>query len=117
MKRIFIVGTADTKGEELAYLRSMVAEAGGEPIVVDIGIGRARCDVDIPGTEIAACHPDGAQFLRGTDRGQAVSAMGDAFAQFASTHPEIDAMIGIGGGGGTFIVTKGMQLLKVSIPN
>jgi uncharacterized protein (UPF0261 family) len=42
--------------------------------------------------------------------------MGDAFAQFISTHPEIDAMIGIGGGGGTFIVTKGMQLLKVGIP-
>jgi uncharacterized protein (UPF0261 family) len=116
MKRIFIVGTADTKGEELAYLRSMVAEAGGEPIVVDIGIGRARCDVDIPGSEIAACHPGGVQFLRGTDRGQAVSAMGDAFAQFVSTHPEIDAMIGIGGGGGTFIVTKGMQHLKIGIP-
>jgi len=116
MKRIFIVGTADTKGEELAYLRTMVAEAGGEPIVVDIGIGRARCDVDIPGIEIAACHQGGVQFLRGTDRGAAVTAMGEAFAQFVSTRRDIDAMIGIGGGGGTFIVTKGMQLLKVGLP-
>jgi uncharacterized protein (UPF0261 family) len=116
MKRIFIVGTADTKGEELAYLRTMVAEAGGEPIVVDIGIGRARCDVDIPGIEIAACHQGGVQFLRGTDRGAAVTAMGEAFAQFVSTRRDIDAMIGIGGGGGTFIVTKGMQLLEVGLP-
>ncbi len=28
MKRILVVGAADTKGEELAYLRSMIAEAG-----------------------------------------------------------------------------------------
>lgn len=116
MKRMFIVGTADTKGEELAYLRTMVAEAGGEPIVVDIGIGRARCDVDIPATEIAACHPGGGQIQHGTDRGAAVTAMGEAFAQFVSIRRDIDAMIGIGGGGGTFIVTRGMQLLKVGVP-
>ena len=116
MRRIFIVGTADTKGEELAYLRRVVAEAGGEPIVVDVGIGRARCDVDIPRSEIAAYHPDGAQFLCGTDRGEAVSAMGEAFARFVSTRRDIDAMMGIGGGGGTFIVTKGMQSLKVGLP-
>jgi uncharacterized protein (UPF0261 family) len=106
MKRIFIVGTADTKGEELAYLRTMVAEAGGEQIVVDIGIGRARCDVDIPATEIAACHAGGGQILHGTDRGEAVTAMGEAFAQFVSIRRDIDAMIGIGGGGGTLTIMR-----------
>jgi uncharacterized protein (UPF0261 family) len=29
MKRILPVGTADTKGEELGYLRSAIADAGG----------------------------------------------------------------------------------------
>jgi uncharacterized protein (UPF0261 family) len=38
MRRIFVVGTADTKGEELAYLRSVIAEAGALPVVVDVGI-------------------------------------------------------------------------------
>ena len=42
--------------------------------------------------------------------------MGEAFAQFVSTRRDIDAMLGIGGGGGTFIVTKGMQSLKVGLP-
>jgi uncharacterized protein (UPF0261 family) len=101
MRRIFVVGTADTKGEELAYLRSVIAEAGGAPVVVDVGIGPARCDVDIPRTEIAAHHPGGVHFLRGTDRGEAVTAMGEAFARFVSTRGDIDAMLGIGGGGGT----------------
>jgi len=116
MRRIFVVGTADTKGEELAYLRSVIAEAGGVPVVVDVGIGPARCDVDIPRTEIAAHHPGGVSFLCGTDRGEAVTAMGEAFARFVSTRGDIDAMLGIGGGGGTFIVTKGMQSLKVGLP-
>lgn len=47
MKRILVVGAADTKGEELAYLRSMIAEAGAAPIVVDVGIGEPKCAVDI----------------------------------------------------------------------
>jgi uncharacterized protein (UPF0261 family) len=116
MWRIFVVGTADTKGEELAYLRAAVAEAGGIPIVVDVGIGPARCDVDIPQHEVATHHPAGAHFLCGNDRGEAVTAMGEAFARFASTRSDIDAMLGIGGGGGTFIITKGMQSLKVGLP-
>src|SRR5258707_762699 len=64
MRRIFVVGTADTKGEELAYLRSVIAEAEGAPIVVDVGIGRARCDADIPRIEIAAHHPGGVRRVR-----------------------------------------------------
>ena len=37
MKRIYVVGTADTKGEELAYLAERIAAAGGEPVTVDVG--------------------------------------------------------------------------------
>lgn len=39
-KRIYVVGTADTKGEELAYLTERVIEAGGTPLVIDVGTGR-----------------------------------------------------------------------------
>ena len=34
MKRILVVGTADIKGEELAYLRSPPAEAAATSIVI-----------------------------------------------------------------------------------
>ena len=40
----------------------------------------------------------------------------EAFARFVSTRGDIDAMLGIGGGGGTFIVTKGMQSLRIGVP-
>src|SRR4028119_109069 len=35
--RIYVVGTADTKGEELAFLAARVAEAGGVPLTADVG--------------------------------------------------------------------------------
>ena len=41
--------------------------------------------------------------------------MGEAFARFVSTRGDIDAMLGIGGGG-TFIVTKGMLSLRIGVP-
>jgi uncharacterized protein (UPF0261 family) len=116
MKRILVVGTADTKGEELAYLRTTIVEAGGSPIVVDVGIGPECCQVDVSRTQVAAHHPAGPGFLSGTDRGEAVTAMGEAFAHFVSTRGDVDAVLGIGGGGGTFIVSKGMRSLRVGLP-
>jgi len=37
MKRIYVVGTADTKGEELAFLAERIRALGGDPLVVDVG--------------------------------------------------------------------------------
>jgi hypothetical protein len=47
-------------------------------------------------SEVAAHHTTGAHFLGSTDRGEAVAAMGEAFARFVSTRGDIDAMLGIG---------------------
>jgi uncharacterized protein (UPF0261 family) len=114
MKRILIVGTADTKGEELAYLRSAVSEAGATAIVVDVGLGEPTCAVDISRREVSAGVAD-AWFARG-DRGAAVAAMGEAFARFLEQFPAFDAILGIGGGGGTSIVTRGMRALPIGLP-
>ena len=114
MKRILVVGTADTKGEELAYLSAVIKEAGATPIVVDVGIGEPSRPVDIPHTQVAAARPDPA--LQGRDRGKAVAAMGQAFESFVTQYAGFDAILGIGGGGGTSIVTRGMRALPVGIP-
>jgi uncharacterized protein (UPF0261 family) len=114
MKRILVVGAADTKGEELAYLRSTIEEAGAAPVVVDVGTGEPRCAVDVSRKQVAA-HVSGA-VLEGRDRGAAVSAMGEAFERFLSIADPFDAIIGIGGGGGTSIVTRGMRSLPIGLP-
>ena len=114
MKRILVVGTADTKGEELAYLRSAIAEAGAMPIVVDVGIGAPGCAVDIPRSEVAG--EDADKILAGRDRGAAVAAMGEAFETFLTGFDGFDGIIGIGGGGGTSIITRGMRALPIGRP-
>jgi uncharacterized protein (UPF0261 family) len=117
MKRIYVVGTADTKGRELQYVKSLIEAAGAAACLVDVGIKAPQVAVDIAATDVAACHPRGAQFvLGGDDRGLAVAAMGEAFAQYIVRRGDIAGVIGLGGGGGTSIVTAGMRRLPVGVP-
>ena len=117
MKRIYVVGTADTKGPELQYIKSLIDAAGGSALLVDIGIKTPKVAVDVAATEVAAFHPKGAQVVLGSnDRGAAVEAMGEAFARFLAGRSDIAGIVGIGGGGGTSIVTAGMRALPVGLP-
>jgi uncharacterized protein (UPF0261 family) len=114
MGRVYVVGTADTKGEELAFVAAQVRAAGADPLLVDVGTRSATVPVDIASTEVASHGAPG--LLTGTDRGIAVAGMAEAFARFIRTRSDIDAIIGIGGGGGTSIVTAGMRELAIGVP-
>lgn len=117
MKPIYVVGTADTKGEELAYLATCIQAAGGAVVRVDVGTRTTGACVDIGAETVAACHPDGAGAVLARDhRGQAVEAMGVAFSRFVAGRPDIGGVIGIGGGGGTSIITAGMRELPLGLP-
>jgi uncharacterized protein (UPF0261 family) len=116
-KRVYIVGTADTKGEELAYLAERVREAGGDALIVDIGIREPKIAADVTAREVAASHPGGADTaLETDDRGRAVAAMGEAFAVYLASREDIGGVVGIGGGGGTSVITAGMRTLPVGVP-
>jgi uncharacterized protein (UPF0261 family) len=116
MGRIYVAGTADTKGAELAFVAARIAEAGGAPLVVDLGTRAATVPADVPASEVASHHPSGAAVLGGDDRGAAVTAMGEAFAAFVRSRYDIAGIVGIGGGGGTSIVTAGMRALPFGTP-
>ena len=98
--KAYIVGTLDTKGEELLYIRDLLAADGVQSCVVDVGTGSAARPpgVDVSAAEVAARHPDGADaVLTLEDRGQAVAAMGEALARFLPTRDDIGGVIGAGG--------------------
>ena len=117
MKRIYVVGTADTKGEELAYLAERIAAAGGNPVIVDVGTKTPAIEPGIKAADVARHGPAGTvEALASGDRGRAVAAMAEAFTQFATSRDDIAGMIGIGGGGGTSIVTAGMRELPLGLP-
>lgn len=117
MRRIYVVGTADTKGEELAFLADAVFATGAKVARVDVGTRPASLPVDVTAAEVAAHHPDGTEAVLGLDdRGAAVLAMGIAFTRFIQSRDDIAGIIGIGGGGGTSIITSGMRALPLGLP-
>jgi uncharacterized protein (UPF0261 family) len=117
VKRIYVVGTADTKGEELDYLAAQIAALGAAPVRVDVGTTPAGIAVEISAAEVARHGADTTQAeLASGDRGRAVAAMADAFSRFITTRNDVAGIIGIGGGGGTSIVTAGMRELPLGLP-
>lgn len=114
MGRIYVVGTADTKGEELAFLGERIRALGGDPLLVDVGTRTPTIPAEVSAVDVARFGAPG--LLEGTDRGVAVAAMAEAFSQFIITRDDIAAVIGIGGGGGTSIVTAGMRKLRIGLP-
>ena len=117
MKRIYIAGTADTKSQEMLFLRAIVAASGASPVLVDVGTRAHPIDVDISADTVARAHPEGAgAVLGGDDRGDAVAAMTEAFRRFLPTCTDLDGIIGLGGSAGLAIVTAGMRELAVGVP-
>jgi uncharacterized protein (UPF0261 family) len=114
MKRIYVVGTADTKGEELEHLCALIQQLGGTTVLVDVGIRTPTIAVDVPAGDVAS-HGE-AGILDRTERGPAVAGMMAAFERFVTTRDDIAGMIGIGGGGGTSIVAAGMRKLPIGLP-
>src|SRR5262245_11568433 len=108
---IYVVGTADTKGEELAHLAALIRGLGASAITVDVGVRAATVPVDVDAREVAGMHN-----VSTTDRGQAVETMAAAFAEFIAARSDVDAIVGIGGSGGTSIVTAGMRRLPIGVP-
>ena len=117
--KAYIVGTLDTKGEELFYLRDRLAAEGAQACIVDAstGAGPAPPGADVSAAEVAGLHPDGAGAVLGLeDRGQAVAAMGEALSRFLPTRTDIGGMIGAGGSGNTALVSQGMRALPIGVP-
>ena len=114
MGQVYVVGTADTKGEELAFVSERIRQLGGSPLVVDVGTRSPQIVPDIAAETIAAFGPPGLRSV--TDRGEAVAGMAAAFARFVVTRADIAGIIGIGGGGGTSIVTAAMRSLPLGVP-
>jgi uncharacterized protein (UPF0261 family) len=75
MGRVYVVGTMDTKAEELRFAADCVRRAGAEAVLVDVGTRGTGGGADVTAAEIAAHHPDGAGAVLGLDdRGKAVAA-------------------------------------------
>ena len=99
MTKVYVVGTGDTKGEELRYVRDLIAAQGVATALVDVGIRSSGADADVTPQQVAAHHPEGAGAVFGNDRGAAVTAMAQALVRFVQSRDDVGGIIGLGGSG------------------
>ena len=121
-KTVLIVGTFDTKGDEFAFLRKCLIEAGLETLSLDAGVmdKAHNMPVDFSAQQIAAAANREIDELRASgDRGDAMKVMSKGAAVIARRlydQGRFDAVIGMGGSGGTAVVTSAMRALPIGIP-
>ena len=122
MKTILMIGAFDTKGSEYDFLRGEISRFGHQVISVDTSVvGNPKGVVpDISADEVVSAAGRTIQELRDfNDRGRAMAAMADGAAVIARRlydSEAFDGIIGMGGSGGSSVVTAAMRALPVGVP-
>jgi uncharacterized protein (UPF0261 family) len=117
MAKVYVVGTMDTKAEELRFAAECVRRAGAEPVLVDVGTRGPGGGADVTAAAIADHHPEGASAVLGLDdRGKAVGGMAEALTRWLAARTDIGAVLGLGGSGNTALVTQAMRTLPIGTP-
>ena len=122
MKKICMIGSFDTKGREYAFLREQILARGHAVVTVNTGVlGSTNLfPVDIEADEVTLAGGAKLDQLRETrDRGEAMKIMcagAPKIVKSLSDESRIDGIIGMGGTGGTTVVTSAMRVLAVGFP-
>ncbi|MCK1400624.1 ABC transporter permease [Bradyrhizobium sp. 4] len=113
---VLVVGTLDTKGTELRFIRDIIAGTGLRTRLVDVSTSGRHATSDVSAQEIALNHGRGGSAVFGPDRGAAVTAMAEAFASWLRRQSNVAGVISAGGSGAASLVAPGMRTLPVGVP-
>jgi uncharacterized protein (UPF0261 family)/ABC-type branched-subunit amino acid transport system ATPase component len=111
-----VVGTFDTKGRELKFIRDRLKALGIPTRTIDLSTSGKPSTADVTPLQVASMHRGGTSAVFSPDRGQSVTAMAEAFARWVAREPRVGGIISAGGSGGTTLATAGMRALPVGIP-
>jgi uncharacterized protein (UPF0261 family) len=118
---IALVGTLDTKGAEIAYVRDRLVKLGAQPVVIDSGIlGEPGCRADVPREEVALAGGHELDAVRAAgSRGAAVELMLEGVrATCLRLYAEgsIRGVLCLGGAEGALLGAAAMHALPVGVP-
>ena len=116
-----IIGTLDTKGEEIGFARDVIEAQGVDVHLIDVGVmGDPEIEPDTTAAAVAEAAGSTLEALRGSgDRGEAMTVMGEGAAAVVQRLHEdgvLDGLLGLGGSGNTSIATSAMRALPVGVP-
>ena len=120
-KTVALLGALDTKGAEYAFVKQCIEARGHRTLLIDVGVlGRPTPEPDVSRREVAqAAGVDPDVLAEKKDRGEAMAAMSrGAAALVPKLHTEgrFDAILALGGGGGTSVACAAMRELPLGVP-
>ncbi len=121
-KSIVILGCFDTKGEDFSYLLECIRAKGQQVISINTGVmeSTASFNIDFNNHVVAEASGTTLEAIKNSgDRGKAVDFMGQGAAKILATlvaENRIKGVIGMGGGGGTYIALSAMQVVPLGMP-
>jgi len=121
-KSIVMLGCFDTKGEDFSYLLKSLGALRQQVITINTGVMETSVDFPIDVEQDAVAKASGSDLetiRKSNDRGRAVELMGKGAAAILADlafKDRIKGVIGMGGGGGTYIILEAMQAVPLGIP-
>lgn len=125
MAHVVLVGTLDTKGVEYAFVKQCILETGCDVVVVDTGVlGEPPFEPDISAAQVVKMVGVELSVIRfekeGSDtRATAINAMSEGLKVCLArlvAQGRCDAVFGMGGSGGSNIISAAMKTLPLGMP-
>lgn len=118
---IVVIGTLDTKGVEVGFVRDQIARAGGSTLVIDTGtFGHPAIEPDIPRERVALASGQTLEQLLATgDKARLQNGMTAGLVHIVLdlyAKGQVDGVISLGGAQGTAMATAAMRALPVGVP-
>jgi uncharacterized protein (UPF0261 family) len=118
---IAIIGTLDTKGDQVEYLKTVIEENGHKTCVIDVGIvGKPLITPDVSHEQVAvACGSNLGEIVALNDPNAAMVKMAEGGSEILNdllSRRELDGVVALGGSMGTALSLQVIKVLPVGVP-
>jgi len=117
--KIVVTGILDTKGEEIKFLAERVRKSGGDPVILEISVGKEVGWADISISDVLKKVDKTTEEVFSLDRGKAAGIVIEGAKKLVLElyeKNEIDGIVAYGGSMGASIATSIMRALPVGFP-
>lgn len=117
---VYLVATMDTKGAELAFVAELLRATGVAVKTVDVGtLAPPTMVPDIGRDDVLSAAKTTLQAGTPSDRGMAIQQMAESLRSYLvaeNSAGRLAGVLGLGGGGGTSLITTAMRALPIGLP-
>jgi uncharacterized protein (UPF0261 family) len=120
-KSIAIIGTLDTKGDQLEYLKQLITGRGQKVIFIDVGVlGEPFFEPTITKQQVAqASGSNVEEIIALKDECKAMDKMAEGASKVVKdlySNDKLSGILAVGGSMGTDLALKVMEVLPIGIP-